>query len=113
MRTMSPVSVPSGVNCELTAQFAERLHLQQASSRQSQIHLDPRIYGIPKIVVAGSTDTGGLSIAYDTQGRDPQDDQETANREKALRLRLEARGLVIARLGPLRLQVEGIALGAQ
>ncbi|MCJ2189096.1 hypothetical protein [Novosphingobium beihaiensis] len=105
MYAVSAVSAPPAINCGLAAQFAERLHLQQASSGQSQVHLDPRIYGVPKVVVEGSADSGGLSIAYDTQGSGPQDDQETENRENTLRLRLEARGLAIACLGPLRVQV--------
>jgi hypothetical protein len=99
-RAETPIASPGTssagdpASAALTAKFAERLALPAQMASETQVLLDISRYAVSSVTVTGSTNEG-LSLSYDGHSANGDGGQQD---EEALRQRLEARGLKVAKI---------------
>ncbi|MET1755790.1 hypothetical protein ABVV53_10020 [Novosphingobium sp. RD2P27] len=89
---------PSSVDLSgaaMAAKFAERLTLAAHSGGEIQLLLDPARFTVTSVTISGHPD-GNMSFAY--QSGSSKDGSGATPDEEALRQRLEARGLSVAKI---------------
>ncbi len=87
-------SIGDPASAALTAKFAERLALPAQMTSETQVLLDISRYAVSSVTVTGEWKEG-ISLSYEGQSANGEGAQQD---EEALRQRLEARGLKVARI---------------